>query len=267
MPGYIGYDYYVTPLQDRPFMELHELLKPTGLVGHGYGIFGSLFLVIGVATYSIRKRSRWMQNRGKLRYWLHFHIFLCTAGPALVLWHTTLKFNGIVAVAFWSMVIVVTSGILGRYVYKRIPKTEEGDFRNVKFIETEHSKLRDQIKNYIDLNEHQEAKLGLQAGTLKFSSPWIALMTAIKFDISGLVQWKRDQNFLNDLELDNHQKSELLALIKLYRWRTRQHFLLEPLQKIFGYWHVFHIPLAAMMFIILAIHIIVAIIFGYTWIL
>lgn len=267
LPGYFGYDYYRTPLQERPFLDAHDLLKPTGLIGHGYGIIGSLFLFVGVSTYSLRKRVRRMQNLGKLRNWLHFHIFLCTAGPALVFWHTTLKFNGIVAVAFWSMVIVLASGVLGRYVYNRIPKTEEGHFRNVKFIEREQFKLRSEIQNYIELSNSQEAELGLQAGTLRFKSPWAALLTAIQFDLKGLVQWRRDQRFLMNLELSSDQKSEVLGLIKTYRWRTRQHFLLEPLQKIFTYWHVFHIPLATIMFIILGVHVVVAILFGYTWIL
>lgn len=266
-PGYFGFDYYRAPLQERPFMELHDLLKPTGLIGHGYGIVGSLFLFVGVSTYSLRKRVRWMQNWGKLRNWLHFHIFLCTAGPALVLWHTTLKINGIVAVAFWSMVIVVASGILGRYVYNRIPKTEEGHFRNVKFIESEQVKLRSEIDHFINLTVNQESQLGLQAGSLRFKSPWTALFKAIQFDLKGLVQWRRDHNFLTNLDLSGNQKSEVLDLIKSYRWRTRQQFLLEPLQKIFTYWHVFHIPLATMMFIILGVHVVIAIIFGYTWIL
>jgi len=34
----------------------------------------------------------------------------------------------------------------------------------------------------------------------------------------------------------------------------------------FRYWHAFHLPLAILMFVILAVHIAVAILFGYTWI-
>lgn len=265
-PGVYGWNYYMAPLEERAFMELHILLKPTGVIGHGYGIIGSLFIIIGVSTYTIRKRTRFMQNWGKLRNWLTFHIFLCTSGPALIVWHTTLKFQGTVAVSFWSMVIVVVSGVLGRYVYNRIPKTEEGHFRSVKFLENEQFKLKTLINSHVQLSTVQESDLGIQSIAMKFSSPWLALATAIKFDVVGLVNWRRDHTILQNFSIKKEQIPELVSLIRSYRWRTRQIFLLEPLQKIFTYWHVFHIPLAIIMFLILAVHVGVAIVFGFTWI-
>jgi len=36
-----GWDYYTVPLIDRPDSPLHEALKPTGGVGHMYGIVGA----------------------------------------------------------------------------------------------------------------------------------------------------------------------------------------------------------------------------------
>ncbi len=42
--------------------------------------------------------------------------------------------------------------------------------------------------------------------------------------------------------------------------------LLEFSKKIFHYWHVVHLPFTIVMFLILAIHITVAVLFGYTWI-
>jgi hypothetical protein len=38
------------------------------------------------------------------------------------------------------------------------------------------------------------------------------------------------------------------------------------LQRLFGYWHVFHLPLALIMLIIMVFHIVVAFMFGYFWI-
>ena len=55
-----------------------------------------------------------------------FHIFLCTLGPILVLFHTSYKFGGLVVISFWSMVAVFLSGIIGRFIYIQIPRTIEG---------------------------------------------------------------------------------------------------------------------------------------------
>jgi hypothetical protein len=256
----------MTPVPERPFTELHDQLKPTGFIGHGYGVIGSLFMVVGVATYTLRKRVAWFAKWGKLRSWLRFHIFLCTTGPALVVWHTSFKFQGVVAISFWSMVIVVASGVLGRYVYKRIPKTEDGYFKSVQFVVDEKLALRKELDAMVSLSPVQESMLGLTAGQLKFTNPWSALYAAILFDVRGLFSWSRDRRVTTELALSRQERESFRSLVRRYRWRTRQEFLIEPMQKIFGYWHVFHIPLATIMFLVLAVHVFVSILFGYTWI-
>ena len=100
--GVYGYQYYTTPLEERFFQSNYDLLKPSGVLGHGFGIIGSLMMIFGVAIYMIRKRVRSFFNLGFLKHWLELHIFLCTVGPILVLYHTAFKFGGIVAVSFWT---------------------------------------------------------------------------------------------------------------------------------------------------------------------
>ena len=39
--------------------------------------------------------------------------------------------------------------------------------------------------------------------------------------------------------------------------------LLAPFQKLFRYWHLLHLPLAIVMFVIVAVHVVVATMFGY----
>lgn len=121
-----GYSYYSTSIEERFFHQSHNTLKPSGSLGHGFGIIGSLMMILGVSIYMIRKRSRRFLNFGYLKYWLELHIFLCTVGPILVLYHTAFKFGGIVSVSFWSMVLVVLSGVVGRFIYIQIPRTIQG---------------------------------------------------------------------------------------------------------------------------------------------
>lgn len=44
----------------------------------------------------------------------------------MVLFHTAFKFGGIVAISFWSMVAVVASGVIGRFIYNQIPRSIQG---------------------------------------------------------------------------------------------------------------------------------------------
>ncbi len=121
-----GMTYYGLNLEDRVYHPDHDVLKPSGLLGHGLGIVGTLAIIIGVSSYMARKRYRFLSRIGILKHWLEFHIFLCTLGPILILFHTAYKFGGLVAISFWSMVAVFLSGIIGRFIYLQIPRSIEG---------------------------------------------------------------------------------------------------------------------------------------------
>lgn len=264
-PLIIGWNYYTTPVAERAHHIQHELFKPTGLVGHGLGILGSLMIITGVSTYSIRKRFKSLQRLGKLNFWLRFHIFLCTLGPFWVLLHTTFKISGIVAIAFWSMTLVVASGIFGRYVYARIPKTLNGVFLEAKDIEEKISQLKNQLGEVAGLGVLQLEEAGIKVETGNKYSVRKALMSTLKLDMN-LYSYNKLQSLKQYRALSEVQQQKTKQLAKELIWVSRQKDIKEPFQRVFGYWHVFHIPLTAVMFIILILHIIVSILFGYTWI-
>ena len=61
-----------------------------------------------------------------MRTWLEVHVFCGVIGPVFITFHTSFKFGGIVSVAYWSMIAVVSSGFMGRYLYNHIPHTLRG---------------------------------------------------------------------------------------------------------------------------------------------
>ena len=124
--GFSGYSYYNTPLEERFYHSQHDWLKPSGLFGQGLGVIGTCIIFFGVFIYILHKRYTILGKWVRLKYLLEFHIFLCSLGPVLVLYHTAFKFGGIVSIAFWSMVAVVASGVIGRFLYLQIPRTIEG---------------------------------------------------------------------------------------------------------------------------------------------
>lgn len=148
-----GFTYYNTQVEERFFHPDHSTLKPSGTWGHGFGILGSFLMLSGVVLYIARKRMRVMSHLGKVKHWLEFHIFLCTLGPILVLFHTSFKFGGVVSISFWSMVAVFLSGIIGRFIYIRIPRTIEGremTLNEIRALKGTHGEeVTDQYINYL----------------------------------------------------------------------------------------------------------------------
>jgi len=96
-----------------------------GLVGHTIGIVGFILMVMTETLYSIRKQmtdARW----GNMASWLRFHIVTGLVGPYMVLLHTSMRFRGLAGTATLLTVVVVISGIVGRYLYTALPRTTEG---------------------------------------------------------------------------------------------------------------------------------------------
>ena len=262
-----GLDYYLLPLQDRAYSDLAESFSPTGFVGHGLGIVGTALMTIGVVGYILRKRVPALAGAGSLRHWLQVHIFLCTLGPFFVLLHTTFKFGGIVSVSFWSMAIVVASGVFGRYVYVRIPKTINGRFLD---LETVRANTRARTESLRALLGDSADELGdlMEVSTLPSRPPGLtrALVLAAQGDLDYRRRKRRMKRFLRQRNLGANVRADVLGLTEEQARLRQQALLLQPFQRLFRYWHVMHLPLAVVMFMILGIHVTVAILFGYTWI-
>lgn len=95
------------------------------LFGHVLGITGFFLMLMTETLYSIRKRMR-DASWGRMSFWLQFHIFTGLVGPYMVLLHTSWKFNGLAGAALLLTVVIVFSGIIGRYIFTRIPRTLDG---------------------------------------------------------------------------------------------------------------------------------------------
>jgi len=235
---YIGFTYYNKPIEERFFDPNYALLKPSGFLGHGLGIIGSLLIVVGLFSYMIRKRFKMFVRVGVLKYWLEFHIFLCTLGSVLVVYHTTFKFGGIVSIGFWSMAIVWSSGVIGRYIYIQIPHSIEG--------------------RELTLREVQDYKTDLD----------LELMNKYHVDISEV----KTSNYSNrklrliSKNIKSEDFKKIKQLIRSQKKLVRRIDRLDKMQSLFKYWHVAHLPFALIMLIIMVIHIAVVLTFGYKWI-
>lgn len=288
-----GLEYYVTPLQERPFSPLHDLYSPTGLIGHGLGIIGTLMILSGVVMYSLRKRVRMLSKVGSLKNWLHFHIFLCLLGPFLVLLHTTFKFGGIVAIAFWSMTLVVASGVFGRWVYVWIPKTVNGRFLAREEIRQGLTGLLDEVgEDRLSPQQRaaiQRATLPLLSHAAQEPPPGdrrtaprpgrdrrryprhqlglgAAVLQSVRHALTKRRTHRRVRQALGAAGVTGQIQADVIARLEDERRLELQLQLLEPFQRAFRYWHAFHLPLAAVMVLVLIVHVGVSVAFGYTWI-
>lgn len=263
-----GYNYYFMPIDEKFFSPQHNLLKPSGALGHGFGIIGSVLMIFGVLIYMIRKRVRTFVHLGILKHWLELHIFLCTVGPILILFHTAFKFGGIVSVSFWSMVAVFLSGVIGRFIYVRIPRTIEGNEMNIQQINVMNDNLTIKLAtDYNLLNTTLEKITNFskieQQGKASFGNLLLSIIP------NYFENKKKIKLIINELKQNNISKYQRKEIIKTTKEKisisNKIHYL-RMMQSLFKYWHVAHLPFALIMLIIMFIHIIVTVAFGYRWI-
>ncbi|MFV0591276.1 MAG: hypothetical protein ACK5M7_07820 [Draconibacterium sp.] len=263
---FYGAGYYLTPLHDRPVHPKHELLKPTGLIGHGIGILGSAFMLIGVFGYMARKRIRRLSRLGVLRNWLEFHIFLCTLGPILVLFHTSFKFGGLVAVSFWSMVAVVASGVIGRFIYLQIPRTIEGRELSLNELNSLESELISVLKNNYQIDA--DVIVSMNAALVKAGEKE-GVNYLVRIYRRFLFERKLVRQFKKELKRQKLKGKHLRSAVRIFKSKiilNRRIAWLSSMQNFLRYWHVAHLPFALVMLVIMIIHVIVAALFGYKWI-
>jgi len=264
--AYQGYSYYSLGIEQRFFHPEHQTLKPSGLIGHSLGILGSLLMLIGVSTYMLRKRISKFSRIGVLKYWLEFHIFLCTLGPIFVLYHTAFKFGGLVAISFWSMVAVVLSGVIGRYIYLQIPRTIEGREMNLNEINQIKDELNIRLIRAFNIEETavEDILNAVQKRPDRSGNSMVARSIAkFKFERQTIKEVKK---ILRQYKIKGKGYSAVVRLIKEEISLNRKIDRLISMQSLFKYWHVAHLPFALLMLIIMLIHVGVTIAFGAHWI-
>ncbi len=89
------------------------------------GVIGVGLMIIA-AIYPIFRRMKLFRWLASNTMWFDFHLMAGTVGPMFVALHSALKLDTWVSAAFWSMVIVVISGFLGRYLYTQVPELSSG---------------------------------------------------------------------------------------------------------------------------------------------
>ncbi len=131
-----GFNYYWLSAAQRALSPKHDYLKPSGTIGLRLGMIGFLMFLL-IYLYPLRKKWAWLGRQGKSRHWLDFHVLLGLSAPIVITFHASFKFSGLAGVAYWIMIIVSLSGIVGRYIYAQIP-------RSLNFAELSFKEAQDQ---------------------------------------------------------------------------------------------------------------------------
>ncbi|MFH1850752.1 MAG: hypothetical protein ABIA75_00245 [Candidatus Neomarinimicrobiota bacterium] len=260
-------DYYLLSQVERPHLADHKLWKPGGSNGHGLGVAGTTMIVI-MLGYSLRKRIGLFRGWGRLATWLNYHIFLGIAGPVLITLHTSLKFGGLISVAYWSMLAVAISGFVGRYIYIKIPRHINGDELTARELAERQTQLQQRLEQEYRLSGAALAALDAIAGVAKLKRRGLmGIFTLLLMDLSRPFTINRAlRPVVRGSQVPAKEVRSLRRLLRNRIQLSRRIAFWESAQQLFHYWHVIHRPFAYTMIVIVTIHIYIALQYGYNWI-
>ena len=89
-------------------------------LGYALGIVGSL-LILTLLLFPLRKRFRILKVLGPVKNWFKTHMILGVVGPIAILYHSNFQLGSLNStVALVSMLLVSSSGLVGRFFYTKI---------------------------------------------------------------------------------------------------------------------------------------------------
>jgi hypothetical protein len=270
-----GFDYYSLGAADRPFSPKHHALRPSGRIGVNLGILGlAMFLVIFV--YPLRKRWAWLRLQGNSKHWLDYHVILGIFAPFVIAFHSSFKFAGFAGMAFWIMVAVSLSGVIGRYLYAQIPRSLNAAELTRSDTQALQLKLAaklaqqkllpvDDLRSFLRLPSPERVQ--------KWSAPF-AIVYMIILDLTrpfriarlrrNVISFPEQVSTLGGfLSTSNLALEKAIANAREEVSLSKRILFLSRSKQVFELWHVVHKPFSYSFAVLAIIHIVVVTMMGF----
>jgi hypothetical protein len=251
------------------FREEEYITAKSGL-GYWLGIAGSLLMLM-VLLYPLRKRFRSLRALGRVPSWFRSHMLLGVIGPTLILFHANFRAGSLnSSVALFFMLVIVASGIIGRYLFAKIHMGLYGSKAEIRQLLADADVVKHAFGNDFQGAERLLAELGA------FESRVLVRKTGFFFSVwSFLVLGYRAANVRQSVlrqakqAIDREGKARGLGWsarrkrLKLVRQHLDLYFAtvnkaarFEVYERMFALWHVLHMPLFFLLVLSAILHVI-----------
>ena len=224
--------------------------------GYWIGVVGASMMLL-LFAYPLRKHFRIFQRFGRVKFWLWFHMTLGIGGPLLILVHSTFRVGSLNAgVALYSMVIDALSGVIGRFIYRRVHGGLDGRRSSLRELQVragfDQSEARSKLQFAPDVEDRLQAfeQHELQAAATWFTHlrqvTWLPLQAWVTFWICAYQLRKPLRRIAKRKGWQPHSlrnRSRLARkLVRRYLSAVVRVAQFTAYERVFALWHVVHIP-------------------------
>lgn len=270
-----GAGYYRLPVEERPFSDQHALLRPGGTIGLKLGIAGTVLFCI-IFLYALRKVIPWLGRIGTARHWMDFHVIAGVSAPILIAMHASFKFRGIAGVAYWIMVAVALSGVIGRYLYSQIPRSLSAAELSLTELVHQEKDLAEALRRQ-SIYSSSRLELVLRAPTpqhIRSITPLLAIAEMLlldlrrPFQIASLrrssIRWLEAIRCVGGMvRTSNPEVERIVKIVRQKAALSKRILFLDHTHRVFHLWHVIHRPFSYAFAALAIIHIIVVMGLGF----
>jgi hypothetical protein len=270
-----GADYYLLPLDQRPYSDKYELLRPSGLIGINLGVLGTVLFFI-IFLYALRKVIPLLGRYGTARHWMDFHVIAGITAPILIAFHASFKFHGIAGIAFWIMIVVAISGVIGRYLYSQIPRSLNAAELSLNELQLNERELAEAlIEQSIYSSDQLDRVLQIpSAEHIRRIGPLLAIGEMIALDLQRpfrVATLRRVSSSFTGklltvgglLSSGNDEVERVVRLVRQKASLSKRVVFLDQSQRVFHLWHVIHRPFSYAFAVLAAFHIAVVVGLGF----
>jgi len=247
-----------------------DYYKPGDHFGYYLGVTGGVMMIV-LLLYSARKYFHFMRNWGATKHWFRFHMILGIVGPTLILFHSTFRAGSLNAiVALSCMILVASSGLVGRFIYSKIHHGLYGRSATLQEVQENLGIIGGDVKSIFHFAPNIEKRLKqFEASTLTqdkgawsrltsfvivgIRARWTYYATARELKRLGRIHSAKHQWDTNKLEARLEAgkmaiQKYLDAVINVTRFTTYE--------RLFSLWHVIHVPFLFMLVISGIVHVV-----------
>lgn len=230
---------------------------PENGLGYALGIVGGSMMLI-LLGYPLRKRAKPASRApGTIGFWFRFHMLLGLLGPLAILYHARFTWGALnSAMALGAMVIVASSGLVGRYFYSRVHRGYSGRKLELRALKDEMDGLLSQLATkgmsddgVIERIQPFEDR-AIRAGGAFWSSAAAVIGLGIETRMA-------ERSLLASLPRGADRSTLILReLVSEFFQAVRRSAEFAFYDRLLRLWHLFHLPLFFLLVAAAVLHIV-----------
>jgi hypothetical protein len=211
-----------------------------------------------------------MRNWGSLRSWFEWHVLTGVLGPAFILLHSVMKLDNWVSLGFWSMIITVISGLLGRYLTTQLEERASTAAVETLDIDRKLALLRGKQPGvrvadvWYEAYQRRVANFDKRLGGKDRPPTFLGAMATFFWVVKDdLMRGRRMRSLHKQLKKTVHGtgvrkvRREAIKLSSRLALLERRRVLLPRLEPLFSQWKAAHVPMSVLLTIVASIHIVI----------